>query len=139
LIDRVVVDDFVKLLNETYHEFFPKGPKASPDFGRIINEQHFDRMKRMLDNTKGKIVMGGETDRDDLYIAPTAVLVDSVQDIMVQEESFGPIWAILPYDNVDDAIKVVHDVDSTPLSLMTFGKKAENEKSKSPILSRIED
>jgi beta-apo-4'-carotenal oxygenase len=128
-IDREVLDDFIRVLNAVYNEFFPKGPKASPDFARVINTQHFDRMKKMLDTTKGKIVLGGETDRDDLFIAPTAVLVDSPNDPMVQEESFGPIWAILPYDNVDDAINIVHEVDPTPLSLMTFGKKQENNKS----------
>ncbi|KAH8671138.1 aldehyde dehydrogenase [Xylariales sp. PMI_506] len=128
LIDRTVVDDFVKYLNLVNKEFFPNGAQASPDFARIINQNHFDRMKKMLDTTKGKIVLGGETDRDDLFIAPTAVLVDSPQDSMVQEESFGPIWAILPYDNVDDAINIVNEIDSSPLSLMTFGKKAENKK-----------
>lgn len=135
-IDRVVLDDFIRVLNAVYNEMFPHGPKDSPDFARIINTQHFDRMKKMLDNTKGKIVLGGETDRDDLFIAPTAVLVDSPNDSMVQEESFGPIWAILPYDNVNDAINVVHDVDPTPLSLMTFGRKEENNKSKpnNPLL-----
>ena len=86
-------------------------------------------MKNMLDTTSGKIVLGGETDRDRLLIAPTAVLVDSSDDIMVREESFGPIWAILPYDNLDDAIKVANDVDSTPLSLMAFGSDSENQKS----------
>ncbi|KAK9782582.1 putative Aldehyde dehydrogenase [Seiridium cardinale] len=134
-IDRVVLDDFIRVLNATFDEMFPKGAKVSPDFARVINTQHFDRMKKMLDNTKGKIVMGGETDRDDLYIAPTAVLVDSPNDPMVQEESFGPIWAILPYDNVEDAIKITYDVDPTPLSLMTFGRKDENNKILNSITS----
>ncbi|KAH8202283.1 hypothetical protein TruAng_003560 [Truncatella angustata] len=125
-VDRVVLDDFIRVLNATYDEMFPKGAKLSPDLARVINERHFDRMKNMLDNSKGKVVMGGETDRDDLYIAPTAVLVDSPNDSMVQEESFGPIWAILPYDDVQDAINVVYEVDPTPLSLQTFGKKDEN-------------
>ncbi|ORY63052.1 aldehyde dehydrogenase [Pseudomassariella vexata] len=128
LVDRAVVDDFINQLNAINQEFFPNGAQASPDLARIVNHQHFDRMKKMLEGTRGKIVMGGETDRNDLFIAPTAVLVDSVNDIMIQEESFGPIWAILPYDNLDDAIKLVNGVDSTPLSLMAFGKKDENEK-----------
>lgn len=128
LVEREVVDEFIKQLNVAYNEFFPKGPKASPDYARIINEAHFDRMKKMLDNTKGKIVMGGDTDRDELYIAPTAVLTESPDDSMIQEESFGPIWAIVPYDNVEDAIELVNNTDPTPLSLMTFGNKNENDK-----------
>jgi beta-apo-4'-carotenal oxygenase len=129
--DREIVQDLVKVLNATSQEFYPQGPKNSTDFGRIINTQQFDRMKKMLDTTKGKIVMGGETNRDERYIAPTAVLVDSPEDSMIQEESFGPIWAILPYDDIDKAIALVNNVDPTPLSLMTFGSKSENEKRKS--------
>ncbi|KAI0134530.1 Aldehyde/histidinol dehydrogenase [Xylariales sp. AK1849] len=135
LIDQLIVHDFIKVLNEVNNEFFPLGPKASPDLARIVNTQSFDRMKKMLDNTKGRIVMGGETDRNDLYIAPTAVLVDSIDDSMIQEESFGPAWAIFPYENVEDAIDLVNNVDSTPLSLMTFGRKAENERLLNSITS----
>ncbi|KAI0438842.1 Aldehyde/histidinol dehydrogenase [Xylaria telfairii] len=131
--EREVVDDFIKYLNATYKEFFPNGPKASPDYGRIINDRQFDRIKNMLDTTKGKIVMGGETDKSELYIAPTAVLVDSIDDPMMANESFGPIWSIYPVDNVNEAISVMNKVDPTPLSLMTFGSKNENEQ----ILSNI--
>ncbi|CAJ2502676.1 Uu.00g100700.m01.CDS01 [Anthostomella pinea] len=127
LVERDVVDDFIKCINATYKEFFPQGCQASPDYARVVNERQWDRMKKMLDTTKGRIVMGGELDRADRFISPTAVLVDSVDDPMMAEESFGPIWAILPYDDLDEAIKTMNTVDPTPLSLMTFGSKAENE------------
>jgi beta-apo-4'-carotenal oxygenase len=130
LVERRIVDDFIKCINAVNKEFFPKGAKDSQEYARIINERQFDRIKKMLDDTNGKIVMGGETDRDDLYIAPTVVLVNSADDPMIQQESFGPIWAILPYDTIDEAIKTANEVDPTPLSLMTFGSQAENEKSK---------
>ncbi|TRX97252.1 hypothetical protein FHL15_002046 [Xylaria flabelliformis] len=133
--EREVVDDFIKHLNATYKEFFPNGPKASPDYGRIVNERQFDRIKKMLDSTKGKIVMGGESDKSELYIAPTAVLVDSLDDPMMIEESFGPIWSIYPVDNVNEAVKVMNKVDPTPLSLMTFGSKAENQQVLSSVTS----
>ncbi|KAF5494393.1 Beta-apo-4'-carotenal oxygenase [Colletotrichum siamense] len=135
LIERGLVKDFVKFLRESYSEFFPKGAKESPDFCRIINAQHFDRMKNMLDSTRGQKVLGGDTDRNDLYIEPTAVLVDDFHDIMIQEESFGPIWAILPYDDLEDAITVANETDSTPLALMTFGSPSENEKVLSSVTS----
>ncbi|KAI3332882.1 Aldehyde/histidinol dehydrogenase [Ustulina deusta] len=126
-VERDVVDDFIKYLNATNKEFFPEGPKASPDYARIVNERQFDRIKNMLDTTSGKIVMGGETDKSELFIAPTAVLVDSIDDPMMTDESFGPIWSIYPVDNVKEAIKIMNKVDPTPLSLMTFGSKPENE------------
>ncbi|KAI1308291.1 Aldehyde/histidinol dehydrogenase [Xylaria venustula] len=134
-VEREVVDDFIKCLNATYNEFFPNGPKASPDFARIVNERQFDRIKKMLDSTRGKVVMGGEADISDLFIAPTAVLVDSIDDPMMVDESFGPIWSIYPVDDVKEAIKIMNKVDPTPLSLMTFGSKVENEQVLSHVTS----
>ncbi|KAI1331814.1 aldehyde dehydrogenase [Xylariaceae sp. FL0255] len=134
-VERELVDDFIKYLNASYNEFFPKGPKASDGYGRIVNQRQFDRMKGMLDATKGKIVMGGETDRDNLFIAPTAVLCDDINDPMMADESFGPIWSIFPVNDINDAIKVMNKVDPTPLSLMTFGSKSENERILSSVTS----
>ncbi|KAI5861269.1 aldehyde dehydrogenase [Durotheca rogersii] len=133
LVQRDIVDDFVKQLNASYKEFFPDGPQKSQDYARIINERHFDRIKKMLDTSSGKVVLGGETDRSDLYISPTVVLVDSLDDPVMREESFGPLWGMVAYDTLEDAIKIMNKVDPTPLSLVTFGSKAENEK----ILSQV--
>ncbi|OTA96482.1 hypothetical protein M434DRAFT_67592 [Hypoxylon sp. CO27-5] len=134
-VQKDVVEDFIKHLNASYKEFYPKGAKASEDYARIINERQFDRIKKMIDTTNGKIVLGGETDRDDLYISPTIVLVDSTDDPLMKEESFGPVWAIIPYDTLDDAIKIMRKVDPTPLSLTTFGSKAENERILKEVIS----
>ncbi|KAK8027007.1 aldehyde dehydrogenase 3H1 [Apiospora marii] len=112
---RSTLVSLINMMNVTYEDFFPKGAKVSPDYARVVNVQQFDRLKAMLDHTNGKIVLGGEMDRDDLYIGPTVVLVDSADDRMIQEESFGPIWAILPYDDLDTAINTVRKVDYTPL------------------------
>ncbi|KAI1179273.1 Aldehyde/histidinol dehydrogenase [Nemania sp. FL0916] len=126
-VERDVLEDFIKYLNASFKDFFPDGPKVGQGYGRIVNERQFDRMKNMLDTTRGRIVMGGEADRSELYIAPTAVLVDSIDDPMMTSESFGPIWSIYPVKDVNEAIKIMNKVDPTPLSLMTFGSKAENE------------
>lgn len=128
LVHRSKLNDFIAAVHDNYKKFFPNGAKASPDLSRIVNQAHFHRIKKMLDNTKGRIVMGGETDEDELYIEPTAVLVDDINDSMMVEESFGPIWSIMAYDNLDDAIAIANKVDPTPLALFTFGSNEENEK-----------
>lgn len=130
LVHKDIVQDFIKQLLVQQKVFYPDGPRASQDYARIINENQFDRIKNLIDTTNGKIVMGGETDRSDLYIAPTVILVDSIEDPVMQNETFGPVWSIMPYDTVDEAIQIMNMVDSTPLSLMVLGSKAENEKSK---------
>ncbi|KAH8887753.1 aldehyde dehydrogenase [Thozetella sp. PMI_491] len=128
LVDKDIVPTFIQFLNVAYKEMFPKGAKASSDLGRIVNERHFQRLKAMLDSTKGKIVLGGQLDEPDLFIEPTAVLVDSMDDPMVTNEAFGPIFAILPFNTLDEALNVAHSVHRTPLTLFSFGSKAENAK-----------
>lgn len=130
LVEREVVDEFAKQLNAAYRQTFPDGAKASPDLARIVNERHFLRIKKMVDGTRGKIVMGGEMDQSDLFIEPTAVVVNSTDDTMVAEESFGPVFSILPFDTLAQAIDMANSVDPTPLALFTFGTKQEFDKGK---------
>lgn len=126
LIDKDIVPTFIEFLKVAYKEAFPNGAKASPDLSRIVNKRHFQRIKKMLDDTQGKIVMGGELDEEALYIEPTAVLVHSVDDPMMQEESFGPVFSIYPVNTLDEALNIANLVHKTPLSLFSFGSKAEN-------------
>lgn len=131
MVDKDVVDTFIDFLKVAYKDMFPNGAKASKDLSRIVNARHFTRIKKMLDETKGKIVMGGETDESELYIEPTAVLVDSLDDPMMQEESFGPIFSIFPVSTLDQALNLANEVHRTPLSLMAFGDKNETDRSTS--------
>lgn len=135
LIDKASTAAFIEQLKTAYKEMFPRGAKASPDLARIVNPRHFQRLKKMLDETRGKIVMGGELDESELFIEPTAVLVDSLDDSMMKEESFGPIFAIYSVHSLDQALAVASSVHRTPLALYTFGSKAENKKGASLFLS----
>lgn len=130
LVEEEAVQPFIAQLNASYREFFPNGAKASPDLSRIVNLRQFHRIKKMLDETKGKIVMGGQTDESELFIEPTAVLVDSMDDSMMVDESFGPIFSIYPVNTLDEAINVANRVHRTPLGLYAFGSKTENKRSK---------
>ncbi|KAK4191113.1 Aldehyde/histidinol dehydrogenase [Podospora australis] len=128
LIDKEIAQTFIGFLKDAYKDAFPQGAKNSPDLSRIVNKRHFQRIKKMIDESQGQIVMGGEMDEDDLYIEPTAVLVNSVEDSMMQEESFGPIFAIYPVNTLDEALNIANLVHKTPLSLFSFGSKAENDR-----------
>ncbi|KAL2202892.1 aldehyde dehydrogenase [Sarocladium strictum] len=128
LVERAVLSEFISAVNQQFRVMFPKGPKESPDYARIVNAREFGRLKKMLDGTKGKIVMGGKMDEEELFIEPTAVLVDDFEDSMMAQESFGPIWSIMAWDSLDEAVDIANNVDPTPLSLFTFGTNEENEK-----------
>ena len=128
LIEEDMVEPLLREIKTAYAEFYPEGIRKSKDYGRIVNQRQFQRLKKMLDETKGKIVLGGTMDEDDLFIEPTFVLVDSPEDSLVKDESFGPFIPILPVKNLDEAIKIANEVHATPLGLYPFGSKAEMEK-----------
>ena len=117
LVDKKAKQKFVELFIKTTKEFFGENPQQSPDYGRIINERHFLRLARLLE--KGNVLLGGQTDIKDLYIAPTLIDGMSVDDAVMQEEIFGPILPIIEYDKLEDAIKFVN-ARNKPLALYIF-------------------
>ncbi|KAI4747996.1 aldehyde dehydrogenase [Aureobasidium sp. EXF-12298] len=125
LVDKDVLPFLVKELKTAIKEFYPEGPKESKDFGRIVNSRQFERLKKMLDSSKGEILYGGEMDSETNYIAPTIVQVSSTSDSLVVDESFGPFIPLLAVDNLDEAIRIANEVHSTPLGLYAFGSKAD--------------
>lgn len=128
LVDKSVLPAFIDALKAVYKTFFPHGAKLSPDYARIVNQRQFARIKGMVDSSKGKIVLGGEMDESQLYIEPTVVQVDSADDPLITDETFGPVFSILPVDSLDEAIRIANEVYPTPLALSTFGSDAENKK-----------
>ncbi|KAJ6171230.1 Beta-apo-4'-carotenal oxygenase [Penicillium chermesinum] len=128
LVDKSLVSQVVEEFKKAYKEFYPNGAKDSPDYSRIINQNHFQRLKSMLDNTQGKIVMGGTLNEKELFIEPTVVLVSSIDDSLITQESFGPLIPILPVEDLDEAIKLANGVMAPPLGLYPFGSKAEVKK-----------
>jgi beta-apo-4'-carotenal oxygenase len=135
LVDQEILPAFIEELKTAMKEFFPKGQKESPDFGRIVNARHFQRIKKMLDSTNGKVIIGGATDETDNFIEMTVILVDSEQDSLIKDESFGPLIPILPVKNLDEAIRIANDVHSTPLGLYPFGNKSETDRILNEVIS----
>jgi acyl-CoA reductase-like NAD-dependent aldehyde dehydrogenase len=117
-----VKDEFVRYLGETIREFYGDDPKISPDYGRVINRRNFDRLVGLMGS--GKIVTGGQSDSDELYIAPTLLVDVSPDSPVMQEEVFGPILPVLEIESVEAAIKWVNDRPS-PLGLYIFAEDSD--------------
>ncbi|WP_327679325.1 aldehyde dehydrogenase family protein [Streptomyces sp. NBC_00467] len=104
-------------LTEAVRQLYGAEPSLSPDYGRIVNERHFDRLSGLLDS--GRVVVGGDTDRDRKYIAPTVLAdVDPGAPVM-REEIFGPVLPIVTVPGLDEAIDFINDRDK-PLALYAF-------------------
>lgn len=128
LVDKDILPAFVAEMKIALKQFYPEGAKASRHYGRIINNRQWTRLKRLIGESKGKILMGGEMDESDKFIEPTLIQVDDFHDNLVMEETFGPLMPIILVDDLDHAIRIAGEVHSTPLGLYPFGTKQETDK-----------
>ncbi|WP_033308767.1 aldehyde dehydrogenase family protein [Streptomyces iakyrus] len=107
------------LLVNAVRGLYGSDPAASDEYGRIINERHFDRLTGLLDS--GRTVVGGTSDRAAKYIAPTVLADVSPDAPVMREEIFGPILPIVTVPGVDEAIDFINDRDK-PLALYVFSE-----------------
>ena len=103
---------------------YGSAPLANPDWPKIINFRHFERLVGLL--SSGSVSHGGQIDPETRQIAPT-ILTDVPWDSQVmQEEIFGPIPPILTYRKLDDAIAMIRQKPK-PLALYLFTQNRETE------------
>ena len=121
-VDARVEEVFMDLLKQAIQNLFGQNVKESPDLGRIINTQHFDRLEKLLHVQKGEVFWGGQIDREEKYIAPTILRISSWDEAVMKEEIFGPILPVLTYQNLEEALEVVRQ-QSKPLALYIFSKR----------------
>ena len=106
-------------LKKAVEEFYGTNPQESRDFARIINERHHKRLMKLMDS--GEIVVGGDADVKDRFIAPTVLRDVAPDSLAMQEEIFGPILPVLKVTNMDEAIRFVNDRDK-PLALYVYSE-----------------
>ncbi len=119
LVERRLQPALVAALKRAIHQFYGENPQRSPDYGRIINRKHLDRLTGYL--SSGQIAHGGQHDAGDLYLAPTLLTGTPLDAPVMQEEIFGPLLPVLAFDNLDDALALLRD-RPTPLALYLFTK-----------------
>ena len=98
LVHKSVKKELVGAMKSEIEGFYGKNPSKSPDYGRIINEGHFDRLCSYLE--EGRIVTGGQINRAERYIAPTILDDVSRESKVMKEEIFGPILPVLEYERL---------------------------------------
>ena len=124
LVKRERKEDLISLLKSNIQDALGQNPGKNPEFPKIINQKHFQRLCAILEGET--ILLGGETDEAALTIAPT-VTEASAESPSMQEEIFGPILPILTYDKPDDAIRFIQEREK-PLALYLFTESKAFEK-----------
>ena len=124
LCDVSIKDALLAAIQKEITRQFGDRPLDNPDYGKIINEKHFERILSLI--AKEKIICGGESDSSTLRIAPTVLTDVSWDDPVMGEEIFGPLLPVLTYSSLDEAIRTVES-HPHPLALYFFSedKKAQ--------------
>ena len=118
LIHRSLQDEFSRAFARALHRLHGDDAQQSPHYGRLVNDRAFGRVTSYL--AQGKILVGGRTDPSDRYIEPTLLAeVDPGAPVM-QEEIFGPVLPMLPFDDIGEAVALINDREK-PLALYYFG------------------
>ena len=129
LVPRNRVDGFVEAYREAVTRFYPK-LQDNPDYTAIINERQLQRLKGLLSDaeSKGAKVINLYPEAQGRRL-PQAVLLDVNDDMTImQDEIFGPLLPIVPYDTLEQAFAYINQ-RPRPLALYYFGyNKAEQQR-----------
>jgi len=133
-----VYDDLLIQLKKTIITFYSEDPEKSPDFCRLISEQHCLRMAKLVSKCaeQGKIYYGGIVDSQNRYCSPTIVTDINVDSDIMKEEIFGPILPVMKFSNIDTVIDTLLNTPEleNPLALYIFSR---NKKFNDHIINRV--
>ncbi|MBD2561010.1 MULTISPECIES: aldehyde dehydrogenase [Nostoc] len=125
LVDKKIKKDLIDGLVKSLKEFYGDNPANSPDYARIISQKHFDRLVNFLKD--GEVIIGGDAQPSERYIAPTVIDNVSLEDSVMQEEIFGPILPIIEYTDIAEAIALINSRPK-PLALYLFSQNKNLQK-----------
>lgn len=125
LVNKKIKQNLVDSIEKSIQKFYGNQPANSPDYARIINQKHFYHLVKFLQN--GEILIGGDINPDDCYIAPTVIDHVSLADPIMQTEIFGPILPIIEYDDLSEAIAIINQKPK-PLALYLFSQNKNLQK-----------
>jgi aldehyde dehydrogenase (NAD+) len=119
LIQKNMKINFITFMMEEITKAYGKKMEKSPDFARIINTKNWLRLANMLKSEK--VIFGGETDANKLYISPTLIEEPGLESPVMKEEIFGPILPILTYETETEIKNVVSRYEK-PLAFYIFSE-----------------
>ena len=123
MIEKSVEAPFIEEYKKALADFFPDGDMSG--MVRIINDKHFERVCNILDNS-GSIAIGGARDAETRFIEPAVLTGVPIDSPAMQQEIFGPVLPVLPYEKLDDCIDFIRSLPK-PLALYIFSENKMNQ------------
>ena len=121
LVERSVQDTLVDKMADTLREFYGASPRTSDSLSRIVSDRHLQRLKGLIESSGGTVVVGGESDDADRYLAPTLIVDPDLDAPIMQEEIFGPVLPIIAVDHLSEALDFIN-ARPKPLAMYLFSE-----------------
>ena len=123
LCDKGIKDALIREIVKQIKAQYGESPLDNGDYGRIVNEKHFDRLCGLIESEK--TVIGGKSDRSALRIEPTVMDNVTWDDAVMQDEIFGPVLPVLTFESLDEVYPLLASKEK-PLALYIFSENKSN-------------
>ena len=122
LVHRSVLDEFARRLTERMAALrVGDGTADGTDVGPLVEEKAVAKVVDLVDDAVGRgarVLCGGERGDGPGYFYPPTVLTDVAADSgLMSTEIFGPVAALVPFDDDDEAVRLAND---TEFGLVSF-------------------
>ncbi len=127
-VHEQVKEKFLTELGKKLNKFYGDDVSKSPDYTRIVNRHHFNRLKSYLDNSVAdgaKVVIGGKSIEEENFIEPTVVVDPPLDCDLMENEIFGPILPVMSFSNLSDVVGQINEGEK-PLALYIYSKSSKN-------------
>jgi aldehyde dehydrogenase (NAD+) len=118
-------EEFISLFKKHINRFYGDIQESEDlQYSSIINKRHFDRIKVLVNDAVDKgasIPLGGEFYENSNVITPTVLTEVAMDSEIMEEEIFGPVLPVIPYDDIEEVYRHINSKPK-PLALYVFGK-----------------
>lgn len=121
-VPRSLYPQFLEQIKQQLIDFYGTHPLDSPDYGRIVHEQHLNKLNEFL--ADGQVYYGGDMIEAERFMAPTLMIDVKTGSALEREEIFGPILPVVPYDSLEEVIEQYQALP-VPLVVYLFTKDKE--------------
>ncbi|MCF6252729.1 MAG: aldehyde dehydrogenase [Methylococcaceae bacterium] len=122
LVHKSVKQAFLDKLKERVISVYSEDASRSPDFARIVADNHFQRICGLIDPKK--VLVGGQSDAKSRFIAPTVMHDVDITDEVMSEEIFGPVLPVLEYESLSEVFDIVDKLPQHPLACYLFSESS---------------
>ncbi|KAL1345253.1 hypothetical protein HN51_019026 [Arachis hypogaea] len=130
LVEKAFISTLIPLLKAGIKKMFGENPRESKSIARIVNKQHFLRLKSLINSdpkVKESVVLGGSFDEDNLFIEPTILVDPPLESAIMTDEIFGPLLPIITVEKIEDSVKFINS-RAKPLAIYAFTKNKSLQK-----------